>query len=301
MSPMADLIADGLVSRNVELGPLTTYKAGGPTTFYAKPENIEQLRSVAAHVISESVPVLVLGRGSNLLVSDDGFDGLTIHLAQGFSEIEFDGLNVIAGGGAPLPTVARRSVEAGIAGLEFFVGIPGSVGGAVRQNAGCFGVETKDRLSHANLIDLGTGEEFEATTDQLRMSYRKSAVRPNWVVVSAVFQGISPDVSRSKDELKKITRWRKENQPGGTLNAGSVFKNPDHASAGFLIERAGLKGHSVGSVSVSMKHANFFVALPGARSEDVRALVLDVQRRVLADSGILLEPEIQFVGFDDDD
>lgn len=301
MSPIQDLIASGLISQDVDLGPLTTYKAGGKTRFYAKPENRDQLRTLADQIARESMPVLILGRGSNLLVSDSGFDGMTIHMAQGFSNVEFDGLSVVAGSGAPLPRLARNSVAAGIAGLEFFVGVPGSVGGAVRQNAGCFGTETKDRLIAASLIDLGSGEEFTATRDELQMSYRHTAVRPHWVVMTAEFRGTSSDVSQSGEKLKEITRWRKENQPGGTLNAGSVFKNPEEASAGFLIEDAGLKGHSIGNVSVSMKHANFFVASRGASSADVRELVLEVQRLVLADTGILLEPEIQFVGFDDDD
>ncbi len=300
MSPIQDLISSGLVSRDVALGPLTTYKAGGPSRFYAQPENVEQLLEVAQQIAGESMPLLVLGRGSNLVVADEGFAGLTIHIAGGFNEVEFNGLSVRAGAGAPLPVLARNSVASGIAGLEFFVGVPGSVGGAVRQNAGCFGVETRDRLVSANLVDLRTGVQFTATPNELHLSYRHSTVRPDWVVTSAEFAGTSSDVSSSKDKLKEITRWRKENQPGGTLNAGSVFKNPSDASAGSLIEEAGLKGLSIGSVSVSRKHANFFVASRGASSADVRALVSEVQRIVMDRFGILLEPEIQFVGFDDD-
>lgn len=291
----------GLVETDVALGPLTTYKAGGPTRFYARPATDEQLDMLAGFLSGRDLEVLVIGRGSNLLVSDRGFDGLTIHMATGFDYMSFDGLEVKAGAGTPLPRVARASVEAGIAGLEFFVGVPGSVGGAVRQNAGCFGVEARDRMLEATIFDTATGSRFTASPDDLEMSYRHSRVQSDWVVTGAVFAGTSHDTTGSREELRRITRWRKENQPGGTLNAGSVFKNPEGTSAGRLIEDAGLKGFSVGQVSVSEKHANFFVASPTASSADVRALVFRVREIVEGHSGIRLEPEIQMVGFDDDD
>ena len=294
------LVEEGIVERNVALGPLTTYKAGGASSYYVKPDGPEHLSRVVAALQGLDLPILVIGRGSNLLVSDRGFDGLVIHMAQGFGEMTFEGLTVVAGAGAPLPRVARGSVDAGIAGLEFFVGVPGSVGGAVRQNAGCFGVETRDRMTKATIVDIGQRREFEATPDELEMSYRHSNVASDWVVVSATFEGTSDDVAGSKDELREITRWRKENQPGGTLNAGSVFKNPEGTSAGALIDQAGLKGHSIGGVSVSEKHANFFVAKSDASSSDVRALIFEVRDLVEARAGVRLEPEIQMVGFDDD-
>jgi UDP-N-acetylmuramate dehydrogenase len=294
------LVRSGIIKTDVSLGPLTTYKAGGPSRWYAKPESPEELREVASAIKGHDLEILVMGRGSNLLVSDAGFDGLTVHIAAGFSEIAFDGNEVRAGAGAPLPRVARGSVDAGIAGLEFFVGVPGSVGGAVRQNAGCFGVETRERLVSAQIVDMSAGVWFTATPDSLEMGYRHSNVRPEWVVVSAVFAGTGTDVSESKAELLRITRWRKENQPGGTLNAGSVFKNPPGTTAGYLIDSAGLKGFGVGDVSVSDKHANFFIALPTATSAQIRALIFQVRDLVAERTGIVLEPEIQMVGFDDD-
>lgn len=294
------LLRSGIIQTDIPLGPLTTYKAGGPSRFYARPETPEELKEVASAIKGHDLEILVLGRGSNLLVSDQGFDGLTVHMAAGFSEIAFEGIEVVAEAGAPLPRVARGSVDAGIAGLEFFVGVPGSVGGAVRQNAGCFGVETRERLVSAQIVDLVSGDWFTATPDTLAMGYRHSAVRPEWVVVSAVFAGTGSDISESKAELLRITRWRKENQPGGTLNAGSVFKNPPGTTAGYLIDSAGLKGFGVGDVSVSDKHANFFVALPTATSAQIRALIFQVRDLVAERTGIVLEPEIQMVGFDDD-
>ncbi len=297
---LGDPINSSLVVSNRDLAPLTTYKTGGPARFYARPGDIADLERLAAFLNETSVSVLVIGRGSNLLVADSGFDGLVVHMAEPFSEMHFDGLEVTAGSGTPLPRLARASVEAGISGLEFFVGVPGSVGGAVRQNAGCFGVETRDRMISTRVFDLATGTDATLGPDDLEMSYRYSNLRSSQVVVSALVRGISSDVSEGTDRLKEITRWRKANQPGGTLNAGSVFKNPPGTSAGFLIDQAGLKGFAIGAVAVSEKHANFFVAGRTASSTDIRSLILEVQRKVHESTGVRLEPEIQLVGFDRD-
>ncbi len=295
------LVHEGLLEENVPLGPLTTYKSGGPSRLYARPDGPGELSRVAAAIHGLDLPILVLGRGSNLLVADVGFDGVTIHMGSGFAEISYDGLEVTAGAGAPLPRVARGSVDAGIAGLEFLVGVPGSVGGAVRQNAGCFGIEAVDRLVSAGIVAMTSGDRFTLGVDKLGLGYRQSNLKADWVVVSAVFAGTGGDVSESADELRRITRWRKENQPGGTLNAGSVFKNPPDTTAGYLIDNAGLKGFAMGEVSVSERHANFFVATQRATSRQIRDLIFEVRRIVVERTGVLLEPEIQMVGFNDDD
>lgn len=300
MSTLEYLTDKGTIEHGVALGPLTTYKSGGLARYFTRPETEDDLRDVAKFVAESGVDVLTIGRGSNLLVADSGFDGLVIHIAKGFNDATYEGLEASAGAGTPLPVLARGSVGAGIAGLEFFVGVPGSVGGAIRQNAGCFGVETVDRLVETRIFDLTSGETFSTSGPDLEMSYRHSTVRSQWVVVSARFRGTSSDTSQSGDLLREITRWRKENQPGGTLNAGSVFKNPEGTSAGFLIEKAGLKGFSVGGVAVSSKHANFIVASPTATSVEIRHLIFEVQRLVLEREQVVLEPEIEMVGFDDD-
>jgi UDP-N-acetylmuramate dehydrogenase len=299
MNDVDSLLAEGRLQENVPLGPMTTYRAGGPARLYAAVRTPDDLDSVVSAGLSEQMQVLVLGRGSNLVVSDRGFDGLVIHLEGEFSRISVEGTVVSAGGAAPLARVARSAVEAGVLGLEFFVGIPGSVGGAVRQNAGCFGVETMDRLVVANVVDVRTGSRRQAGPAELGLAYRQSNVTSDEVVVSARFAGEAGDVAAGKAQMREITRWRKENQPGGTLNAGSVFKNPEGTSAGELIDRLGLKGAAVGGVSVSAKHANFFVAGPGATGDDIRRLVEHVKDTVFARSGTILEPEIQFVGFDE--
>jgi UDP-N-acetylmuramate dehydrogenase len=300
MSSLASLIASGIVEEEVPLGPYTTYKAGGPARYMAEVKDADALSELVASGVASDLPILVLGRGSNLVVADAGFEGLVIRLGQGFARIEVEGTEVQAGGSAPLAHVARKSVDAGLVGLEFFVGVPGSVGGAVRQNAGCFGTETRDRLVAASLLDLADGKRWDAGPDDLDMSYRHSNVGSTQVVVDALFQARAGDGETGRAELRRITRWRRDNQPGGTFNAGSVFKNPPGATAGEIIDALGLKGTKVGDVSVSAKHANFFVAGPGATSDDIRRLVDEVKDRVFEMTGTMLEPEIQFVGFEDD-
>jgi len=300
MSGLEALVDSGSIVENVALGPLTTYKSGGPARYLIEVENLEGLEHLTSSDVLAEMPVLVLGRGSNIVVSDSGFPGLVIRLGPGFSKIEIDGSVVSAGGSAPLAQVARASVKAGLTGLEFFVGIPGSVGGAVRQNAGCFGVETKDRLIEASILDLASGVIGTRSPDDLEMSYRHSNIDATQVVLTANFATRPGDVAKGLEELRRITRWRRDNQPGGTFNAGSVFKNPPGATAGELIDSLGLKGTKVGDVAVSSKHANFFVAGPNATSSDIRRLVDVVKDRVFEETGTILEPEIQFVGFEDD-
>jgi UDP-N-acetylmuramate dehydrogenase len=297
MSEIATLVADGIVREDVPLGPLTTYKAGGPARIFATLDDLAQLRRVVESGLPREHRVLVLGRGSNLVVADAGFDGLVLRLGGAFGDISTEGERVVAGSAAPLPRVARSSVESGVLGLEFFVGIPGSVGGAVRQNAGCFGVETSDCLVSANLIDLHDGTERRVDADGLDLGYRHSNLGSHHLVIDATFRGRPGSIAAGKEKMREITRWRRDHQPGGTLNAGSVFKNPPGIAAGQLIDDLGLKGMREGDVSVSEKHANFFVAGPNATSADIYRLVARVKDTVFERSGTILDPEIQFVGF----
>jgi len=300
MTSLDSLIVSGMIREGVPLGPYTTYKSGGPARYLAEVADTEGLDDLVASEVIADMSVLVLGRGSNLVVADSGFDGLVIRLGPSFGGVEVDGTEVRAGGAAPLAQVARTSVEAALTGLEFFIGVPGSVGGAVRQNAGCFGTETRDRLIVAEIVDLSDGKRGTFGPDDLDLSYRHSNVTSRRVVVSATFQGSPGDTDTGRAELRRITRWRRDNQPGGTFNAGSVFKNPAGATAGEIIDSLGLKGMRAGDVAVSDKHANFFVAGSSATSEDIRRLVAAVKDRVFEETGTMLESEIQFVGFDDE-
>ena len=300
MSSLESLIASGMIREGVPLGPYTTYKSGGPARYLAEVADTDALDDLIASGVIDDLPVLVLGRGSNLVVADSGFEGLVVRLGASFGRVDVDGTVVHAGGSAPLAQVARSSVDAALTGLEFFIGVPGSVGGAVRQNAGCFGTETRDRLIVASIVDLTDGTMGTYGPEDLDLSYRHSNVISTRVVVSATFQALAGDIDSGRAELRRITRWRRDNQPGGTFNAGSVFKNPAGSTAGEIIDSLGLKGMRVGDVAVSDKHANFFVAGSSATSEDIRKLVDAVKDRVFEETGTMLESEIQFVGFDDE-
>jgi UDP-N-acetylmuramate dehydrogenase len=183
-----------------------------------------------------------------------------------------------------------------VRGLEFLIGVPGSTGGGVRQNAGCFGSEMSNVLVSARIFDLASGHESEVEAAKLELGYRHSCVASTEVVIAATMRGVEGKPEEGLELIREHTRWRRLNQPGGTLNAGSVFKNPLGDSAGRIIDSLGLKGLRVGGASVSVKHANFFVAMPGTEANDVYLLVRKVARLVKEETGIVLEPEIQFIG-----
>jgi UDP-N-acetylmuramate dehydrogenase len=291
------LATAGRLQEGAPLAPLTTYRFGGPARFLVEAHSEVELEAAAALANEEGLEVFVLGRGSNVVVSDRGFDGVVIRLAGAFLDHRMDDAGVAhAGGAVPLPVLARFAARAGRTGLEFFVGIPGSVGGAVRMNAGCHGSDTAGWLLDARFVSLGDGVAREETAQGLALSYRHSDLGDSDIVVSARFRTEPGSPGDAEARIREITRWRKETQPGGTLNAGSVFKNPPGDAAGRVIERAGLKGFRIGGVEVSRRHANFFVADPGATAADVYALVSEVRRQVLAEVGIDLEPELRFVG-----
>jgi UDP-N-acetylmuramate dehydrogenase len=194
--------------------------------------------------------------------------------------------------------LARRTAGAGLSGLEFYVGIPGTVGGAVRMNAGGHGRETREVLLGASVLELGHDAPEEWDVARLGFGYRHSALGPASIVVGATFAATPDDPAACTGRIDEIVRWRREHQPGGA-NAGSVFRNPPGDAAGRLVEASGLKGHRIGGAFVSEKHANFIQAEPGARAADVRDLVLDVARRVEERTGVRLERELHFVGFDE--
>jgi UDP-N-acetylmuramate dehydrogenase len=286
-----------LVRASVPVGPLTTYKLGGPARHYAEVANRAELESVLAVWRGIGLPLLVLGRGSNLVVADRGIDALVLRLAGEFGDVVMEPDSVRAGAAVRLPQLARAAVAVGRLGLEFYVGIPGSVGGAVRQNAGGHGRETRDVLLDTTLLDARSGDLVSKGVEDLDLGYRHSAVASHDVVIDARFTFESGERAVGEDLMRQITRWRKEYQPGGTLNAGSVFKNPQGDSAGRIIDSLGLKGMRVGDVAVSDKHANFFVAGPDATARDLYRLVAEVRAIVAERTGTELEVEIQFEGF----
>jgi UDP-N-acetylmuramate dehydrogenase len=288
----------GPAQRDVPLGPLTTYRVGGAATLFVEASSLDDLWRVAEAVAATALPTLVVGKGSNLLVADAGFPGVAVMLGPAFAEIAVDGTRVEAGGAVALPVAARRTVRAGLTGFEWAVGVPGSIGGAVRMNAGGHGSDMAASLIEARVVDL-TRPRSDAVVPvaQLDLGYRRSAVAPHHVVVMAALGLRRGDRPAGEREIAEIVAWRRANQPGGQ-NAGSVFTNPPDDSAGRLIESAGCKGLRLGSAEVSQKHANFFQADPGGSADDVRALMEMVRRRVRDHSGVDLRPETRLVGFD---
>jgi UDP-N-acetylmuramate dehydrogenase len=282
--------------RDVALGALTTYRVGGPAALAVTPETESDLERVAHAIGDSEVAVLVVGRGSNLLVADAGFPGLAVILRDTFDAIDVDGTLVRAGGGASLPVLARRAAAASVAGLEWAVGVPGSVGGAVRMNAGGHGSDIAAVLHRARVVDLRSGRAAWRDAADLDLGYRRSALGPDEVVVAAELRGRPGDRVRAEALIVDIVRWRRVNQPGGQ-NAGSVFTNPVGDAAGRLIERAGLKGLRIGTASVSTKHANFIQADEGGSADDVLAVLEAVREGVRRRCGVQLHTEIRLIGF----
>lgn len=292
----------GTVQTDYPLSGLTTYRVGGPARMYVEPAGVEDVEILAEALRSErDVPILVLGRGSNLVVSDAGFDGVVVHLGMSFSWIRpVEGgdpvVSMRTGAATPLPLLANWAARRGLAGVEFAVAIPGSVGGGVRMNAGAHGGEIADTLVSASVFDVGTRGVVDVPVADLEMTYRHSSLLDHHVVLDATFTLIPDEETAVRGRMESYRKHRAETQPGALQNAGSTFKNPPGDSAGRLVEAAGLKGHRVGGVIVSDLHANFFIADEGATAQDVYDLVHEVRRLVVERMGVDLEPEIRFVG-----
>lgn len=295
----------GRVERDFDLAGATTYRVGGRTALFVEPASMDDLEVLGEVMAASgrSLPLLTLGRGSNVVISDRGFPGLTIKLGSKFSWIEpleDDRPGLTAGGATPLPVLANWAARRGLAGMEFLVAIPGSVGGAVRMNAGAHGRDIGDCLVSARVLDLQTRDTGARKAEELELAYRRSNLGAEHIVIDARF-GLAPeDGTAVRTRMEQYRRHRAETQPGAVQNAGSVFKNPPGDSAGRLVEAAGLKGFRVGGARVSELHANFFIASDDATAQEIYDLVTEVRERVRLAFGIELEPEIRFVGeFDD--
>ena len=313
MSVDADAVAVALtrladlgdaVQCNVALGPMTTYRVGGPAAIFVRVTDRRQLTAVADAAHASGLPVLVVGRGSNLLVADAGFGGLAIGLVDLDATIDIDQVTAVvtASAGVALPVLARKTAAAGLTGFEWAVGVPGSIGGAVRMNAGGHGSDMAASLVAATVFDLDDGTERTLAVDELGLGFRSSSLAPQQVVLDATLQLEHGEVDESVRLIGDIVSWRRAHQPGGQ-NAGSVFVNPvpGEVSAGALIDAAGLRGHRLGTATVSDKHANFIQADDGGRADDVLALMTEVRASVEATSGYRLRSEIRLVGFDEGD
>lgn len=296
-----------LAQVDAPLGPLTTYRVGGPAAVLVSIRDRSDLFRVGAAARASGLAVLPIGRGSNLLVADAGYPGIAVSLVDLDDVLEIgtddEPTVVTASAGLALPVVARRTAAAGLTGFEWAVGVPGTIGGAVRMNAGGHGSDMAASLLDVTVVDLDGSSDTERmlTVDQLGLGFRSSALAESAVVVEARLGLSIGDRLASEQLIGEIVAWRRANQPGGQ-NAGSVFVNPvpGEISAGALIDAAGLRGHRLGSAWVSEKHANFIQAGDGGCADDVHALMRIVRERVHATSGHLLRSEIRLIGFPDE-
>jgi UDP-N-acetylmuramate dehydrogenase len=302
-------VLGALAEVDVPIGPMTTYRVGGMADVFVRVTDREQLATVASALVVSGLPLLLIGRGSNLLIADSGFHGIAVSIA-GISDdidIDIDAARVTAGSGVLLPVLARRTAASGLTGFEWAVGVPGSVGGGVRMNAGGHGSDMSASLLSVTIADLAAVQTEDRDivqqmdADQLGLRFRGSGLLPTQLVLDATLQLAPGDRASAEAELSEIVQWRRANQPGGQ-NAGSVFVNPvpGEVTCGALIDEAGLRGFRHGTATVSDKHANFIQADEGGSADDVRALMRIVRDRVEEASGWLLRSEIRLVGFKDE-
>jgi UDP-N-acetylmuramate dehydrogenase len=285
----------GRLTPNAPLAPLVWFKTGGTAEWLFEPSDEDDLVHFMRD-LDPSIPVMVLGLGSNLIVRDGGVPGVVVRLGKAFAKIErIDQVTVRCGGGASGILVSSTARDAGIAGLEFLRGIPGTVGGFVRMNGGAYGREVKDILVSARLV-LRSGEVVEWPLDKLGYTYRHSQVPAPAVIIEAVFRGMPGDPEAIGAEMEVIARAREESQPLRSRTGGSTFKNPPGHKAWALVDAAGCRGIRMGDAQVSEKHCNFLLNLGSATSAEIEALGEEVRRRVEAKTHIKLEWEIQRVG-----
>lgn len=288
------------VRADASLAELTTLRVGGAAAALAVVERDEDLAAVGAVCRETGRPWLVVGRGSNLLVADEGWPGIAVTLGRGFRGIEVrtdpEGGTAVLGGAEPLPTVAMRLADAGLAGAAWAAGVPGTLGGAVRMNAGAHGGEVADHLVDTDVVRLRSGLREQWSLEACGLSYRHSELPDDAVVVGATWRLEAGDRDTIRTEVREVRDWRREHQPINEPNCGSVFTNPSGDSAGRLVESVGGKGLTVGGAQVSTRHANFIVTRPGATAADVVALIEELRRRVEEATGIRLRPEVVVAG-----
>jgi UDP-N-acetylenolpyruvoylglucosamine reductase len=287
------------VERDYPLARLTTVRTGGPADFFARPDAEEGLMELLAWADAQELRVGVVGSGSNLLVADDGFRGLVVKLDGSLAAIERCGEHLVCGGGARLPQASAQAARAGLSGLEFGVNIPGTVGGAVKMNANAYGGDLARVLEWVE-VTTPAGTE-RRLPDELGFDYRRSSLGAREIVARASFALEGADPAGVKATLADMRSRRKEAQPSGIKTFGSTFKNPDDPraegrSAGVLLDEAGCRGLQVGGARFSEKHANFVENAGQATTADIIALMAEGRRRVRRAFGIVLEPEVQFLG-----
>jgi UDP-N-acetylmuramate dehydrogenase len=288
----------GRLTANAALAPFTWFRVGGPAQVLFQPVDEEDLSYLLSN-LPRDIPVTTIGLGSNLIIRDGGLPGLVIRLGgKAFATIEArDDRSVVAGAAAPDAAVAKAAAQAGIAGLEFYRGVPGAIGGALRMNAGAHGVETKDVLVQARGIDR-SGARRVFTLSEMGFSYRHAEAPDDMIFTQAIFQGRPGEPGEIVAEMDRITAAREASQPIREKTGGSTFKNPPGAKAWRLIDEAGCRGLVVGDAQVSEMHCNFLINRGAATAADIESLGEEVRRRVRDRSGVALEWEIKRIGVD---
>ncbi len=280
------------VQENVPLARYTWFKLGGPARWLITPRSLQELQEASRRCVEEGIAIYVLGLGANVLVSDAGVDGAVFRLSEeAFRGVEIDKTTVRVGAGADMQKLVVRTVRLGLAGLECLAGIPGTVGGGIRMNAGGKFGDIGAVVSRVTVMDTA-GTVFERTRDDLVFEYRHTNIAARFIL-DATLELEEDDPARIVRKTKEIWMFKRNSQPLNTKNAGCIFKNPRGLSAGALIDQAGLKGMRIGGAEVSTKHANFIIAHPGATAEDVMKLMKLVRERVYEKNGILMENEVQ--------
>ena len=291
----------GEIRENVPLAGFTTFNIGGPADLLAFPEGEKDLSALSGMIVDTGINYMLLGRGSNMLISDRVFRGVVIVIDEGLRRIDFKDKGkgkVYVEAGCDLNQLINRAIEEELGGLEDLAGIPGTVGGAVRMNAGAMGCSIGNRVDEISVFRLEEGqiEDEKIMADRIQFNYRETSIEDNQIIYKVKLKLYKKDRRDLDSQRKEVLHWRRENQPLGKQSAGSVFRNPEGISAGELIDRCGLKGMRIGGAMVSKKHANFIINMGGASAEDVCRLMDRIKSEVSEREGIELSEEIKIVG-----
>ena len=288
-----------MIKENEPMRLHTTFKVGGNARYYLVPESFDDVKKALDFAKEKKLPHYIIGKGSNLLFSDDPYDGVVIEIGSGLNDIRISGTTIEADAGVSLATLSKKAADESLAGLEFASGIPGTVGGAVVMNAGAYDGEIKNVLKEVKILS-NNNEIITKKTEELDLSYRHSIFQNNSdIVLSATFELQQGNKEEIISKIKELNAKRKEKQPLEFPSAGSTFKRPEGYFAGKLIQDSGLRGFSVGGAQVSEKHCGFVVNTGDATAADIYELITKVRQIVLEKQGVELEPEVRLVGFSD--
>lgn len=298
---IALVLKEEQIKRKEMLSKHTTFRIGGPADYFLAPDSMEQVQAIIQLCNQQQIPFYVLGNGSNMLVSDEGYEGVILHIGSGFdwwrNETKEDGMvEITAGCGIMLTKLAKEVASLSLEGFEFAGGIPGTLGGAVTMNAGAYGGEIKDCILSAKVLTK-TGEVRVLSKEELALSYRTSVIqKEEYIVVEATFAFSKGDKSEIVKKMEQFNEQRREKQPLQYPSAGSTFKRPEGYFAGKLIQDAGLRGYRVGDLMVSEKHCGFVVNVGNGTAKEAKQLIEDVKRIVYERFQVMLEPEVRFLG-----